>query len=194
MSTIFVSRWLPVSRVPIEVVLKSNGCGEVKLSEQNQLDLETVLANNTCSEAGIDEITKCDPPCENRDKDESMLTTHFHFKTKEFDVSMLRAFRILPHNWIFCFTAYSKNNQSVTYRTKRDPSNKKVCETSKQKLCAKPTQSSKHSEKPFQGILSTWHSIFARKTETLRYGLLHPSFFTFGLHDLLTSWKKKKIL
>lgn len=119
MSTIFVSRWLPVSRVLIEVVLKSNGCGEVKLSEQNQLDLETVLANNTCSEAGIDEITKCDPPCENRDKDESMLTTHFHFKTKEFDVSMLRAFRILPHNWIFCFTAYSKNNQSVTYRTKK---------------------------------------------------------------------------
>ena len=72
----------------MEVVLDSNGDGIVKLPEKNQLDLETVLVNNTCSEAGIDEIIKCDTP---RNKGDSTLTTSFHFKTKKFDFSMLRA-------------------------------------------------------------------------------------------------------
>ena len=33
----------------------------------------------------------CDPPRENRDKGDSTLTTRFHFKTKEFDFSTLKA-------------------------------------------------------------------------------------------------------
>ena len=35
--------------------------------------------------------TICDPPRENRDKGDSTLTTRFHFKTKEFDFSTLKA-------------------------------------------------------------------------------------------------------
>ena len=59
-STIFVSRWLPVRKVLMEVVLESNSDGMARLSKQSQQDLETVLENNNCSEEeGIDEIAEC---------------------------------------------------------------------------------------------------------------------------------------
>lgn len=58
-SSVFVSRWLPVSKVLMEVVLETDSNGLAKLSERSELDLETVLANYNHIEAGIDEITEC---------------------------------------------------------------------------------------------------------------------------------------
>ena len=58
-SSVFVSRWLPVSKVLMEVVLEADSNGLAKLSERSELDLETVLANYNHIEAGIDEITEC---------------------------------------------------------------------------------------------------------------------------------------
>ena len=56
MSTLFVSRWIPVSKVLMEVVLESDSNDIAKLSEQSQLELESVLANDVCSEVGLEEI------------------------------------------------------------------------------------------------------------------------------------------
>ena len=58
-SSVFVSRWLPVSKVLMEVVLETDSNGLAKLSERSELDLETVLANYNHIEASIDEITEC---------------------------------------------------------------------------------------------------------------------------------------
>lgn len=58
-SSVFVSRWLPVSKVLMEVVLETDSDGIAKLSEKSQLDLETGLANYNRSETGIDEIAEC---------------------------------------------------------------------------------------------------------------------------------------
>ena len=58
-SSVFVSRWLPVSKVLMEVVLETDSDGISKLSEKSQLDLETVLADYNSSEAGIDDIAEC---------------------------------------------------------------------------------------------------------------------------------------
>ena len=58
-SSVFVSRWLPVSKVLMEIVLETDSNGLAKLSERSELDLETVLANYNHIEAGIDEITEC---------------------------------------------------------------------------------------------------------------------------------------
>ena len=52
MSTVFVSRWIPVSKVLMEVVFENDSNDMAKLSEQSQLDLESVLANDVCSEVG----------------------------------------------------------------------------------------------------------------------------------------------
>ena len=55
-STVFVSRWISVSKVLLEVVFESDSNDIAKLSEQSQLDLESVLANDVCSEVGLEEI------------------------------------------------------------------------------------------------------------------------------------------
>ena len=58
-SSVFVSRWLPVSKVLMEVVLETDSNGLAKLSEKSELDLETALANYNHSETGIEETAEC---------------------------------------------------------------------------------------------------------------------------------------
>ena len=55
-STVFVSRWIPVSHVVMEVVLENGSDDRAHLSERSQLDLESILANDECSEVGLEEI------------------------------------------------------------------------------------------------------------------------------------------
>ena len=55
-STVFVSRWIPVSKVLMKVVFESDSNDIAKLSEQSQLDLESVLGNDVCSKVGLEEI------------------------------------------------------------------------------------------------------------------------------------------
>ena len=55
-STVFVSRWIPISQVVMEVVLENGSDDRAHLSERSQLDLESILANDECSEVGLEEI------------------------------------------------------------------------------------------------------------------------------------------
>lgn len=59
LSSVFVSRWLPVSKVLMEVVLETDNNGLAKLSEKSELELETALGNYNHSETGIDETAEC---------------------------------------------------------------------------------------------------------------------------------------
>ena len=52
----FVSQGIPVSKVPMVVVLQNDSNDVAKLSEQSQLDLTSVLANDVCREVGLEEI------------------------------------------------------------------------------------------------------------------------------------------
>ena len=55
-STVLVSRWIPVRKVLMEVVIENDSNDVATLSEQSQLDLKSVLANDECSEVGLEEI------------------------------------------------------------------------------------------------------------------------------------------
>ena len=73
-----------------ESTMPATVCAEVSSTGEGS---ETVSFQSHSSQASIpeEEISICDPPRENRDKGDSTLTSRFHFKTKEFGFSTLKA-------------------------------------------------------------------------------------------------------